>query len=184
MIKKRYLQKVTSIMMLTLLLFSCASDLDYDQFKDLKLEPVIVGNLAYFDVPANQFVTGGVEEPITFGVSTIDIFTEKFFTDKLKRVDLFFELNNTINRGYTIDLVFLDNNNQQVHATNFTIPPYSGSPNIVAKTEVFENGQLDLLKRTAKISFTLQMMAGPPLTENSLGSLKLRSGITAYFVVQ
>jgi hypothetical protein len=32
---------------------------------NVKLEPVLVSNLAYFDVP-NQFVTGGIEEPVFF----------------------------------------------------------------------------------------------------------------------
>jgi hypothetical protein len=50
---------------------------------------------------ANQFVTGGIEQPVFFDVAT-DIFTEKFFTDKLRKVDLFFEVSNTINRGYTL----------------------------------------------------------------------------------
>jgi hypothetical protein len=43
--------------------------------------------------------------------------------------------------------------------------------------------QLDLLKNY-KIAFILQMMSGPQLNENSPGSLKLRSGVTAYFVVE
>ena len=38
--------------------------------------------------------------------------------------------------------------------------------------------------RTTKIAFILQMMSGPQLNENSPGSLKLRSGVTAYFVVE
>ncbi len=182
--KKQPIYSSLIAILLVLLSFSCASDLDYDQVNNVQLEPVIVSNLAYFDVPANQFVTGGIEQPVFFDVSTTNIFTEKIFTDKLRKVDLFFEVSNTINRGYTIDLVFLDNNNQQLYTSNFTVPPYSGTENKVTKTEIFENAQLDLLKRTTKIAFILQMMSGPQLNENSPGSLKLRSGVTAYFVVE
>ncbi len=182
--KKQPIYSILGSIFFLLFSFSCSSDLDYDQVNNVKLEPVLVSNLAYFDVPANQFVTGGIEQPVFFEVSTTDIFTEKFFTDKLRKVDLFFEVNNTINRGYTIDLIFLDNNNQQLHTTNFIVPAYSGVENKVTKTEIFENAQLDLLKRTTKIAFILQMMSGPLLNENSPGSLKLRSGITAYFVIQ
>ncbi len=182
--RKHSIYSILSLIFLVLFSFSCASDLDYDQVNNVKLEPVVVSNLAYFDVPANQFVIGGIEQPVFFDVSTTDIFSENFFTDKLRKVDLFFEVNNTINRGYTIDLIFLDNNNQQLHTTNFVVPAYSGTENKVTKTEIFENAQLDLLKRTTKIAFAIQMMSGPLLTENSLGSLKLRSGVTAYFVVE
>ncbi|MFV5701910.1 hypothetical protein ACM55F_08550 [Flavobacterium sp. XS2P12] len=184
MMKLRAIHRILSILILILFSSSCASDLDYNQVNDIKLEPEFISNLAYFDVQANQFVTGGVEQNVIFDAPTVDVFSENFFTEKLNRVDLFFEINNTINRSYRIDLVFLDRNNQPVHSTNFIVPAYSGAENIVTKTEIFQNATLDLLKRTTKITFTLTMLAGPPLSESSVGSLKLRSGVTAYFVVE
>ena len=101
-----------------------------------------------------------------------------------KKVEFFFEMENTINRAYSVDLVFLDNNNQRVHATNFTVPEYTGLENKLTRTEIFENTQLDLLKRTVRIAFTLRMLPGASLTETSSGNLKLRSGVTAYLVVE
>lgn len=184
MMKLRTIHRILSVLILILFSSSCASDLDYNQVNDIKLEPVIVSNLAYFDVQANQFVTGGVEQNVIFDAPTVDVFSEKFFTEKLNRVDLFFEINNSINRSYRMDLVFLDRNNQPVHSTNLIVPAYSGGENIVTKTEIFKNGTLDLLKRTIKITFTITMFAGPPLSESSVGSLKLRSGVTAYFVLE
>ena len=145
------LNRVVGLFILLLFSFSCASDLDYDQANDLKLEPVFVANLAYFDVPANEFVTNGVEQSVIFDTPTVDVFNDDFFRDNLKKVEFFFEMENTINRAYSVDLVFLDNNNQRVHATNFTVPEYAGAENKVTKTEIFENAQLDLLKRTTKI---------------------------------
>jgi hypothetical protein len=184
MMQLRAIHRILSVLILILFSSSCASDLDYNQVNDIKLEPVIISNLAYFDVQANQFVTGGVEQNVIFDAPTVDVFSEKFFTEKLNRIDLFFEINNTINRSYRIDLVFLDRNNQPVHSSNFIVPAYSGAENIVTKTETFQNASLDLLKRTIKITFTLTMLAGPPLSESSVGNLKLRSGVTAYFVLE
>ena len=182
--KIRAIHSIFTIVILNLFLSSCASDLDYNQVNDLRLEPVIISNFAYFDAQANEFVNGGVEQNVFFDAPTVDVFSEKFFTDKLNKVDLFFEVNNTINRSYRVDLIFLDRNNQPVHFSNFFIPAYSGSENVVRKTEIFQNAALSLLKRTTKINFTLIMFPGPPLSESSLGSLKLRSGVTAYFVVE
>ena len=184
MMKIQAIHRILSVLILILFSSSCASDLDYNQVNDIKLEPVIISNLAYFDVQANQFVTGGVEQNVIFDAPTVDVFSEKFFTEKLNRVDLFFEINNTINRSYRMDLVFLDRNNQPVHSTYLIVPAYSGAENIVAKTERFQNATLDLLKRTTKITFTITMFAGPPLSESSVGSLKLRSAVTAYFIVE
>nr|WP_315210176.1 hypothetical protein [uncultured Flavobacterium sp.] len=184
MMKLRTIHRILSVLILILFSFSCASDLDYNQVNDIKLEPVIISNLAYFDIQANQFVTGGVEQNVIFDAPTVDVFSEKFFTEKLNRVDLFFEINNTINRSYRMDLVFLDRNNQRVHSTYLIVPAYSGAENIVTKTEMFQNATLDLLKRTTKITFTITMFTGPPLSESSVGNLKLRSGVTAYFIVE
>ncbi|TDE27092.1 hypothetical protein E0I61_15475 [Flavobacterium ranwuense] len=182
--KLRAIHRILSILILILFSSSCASDLDYNQVNDIKLEPVFISNLAYFNIPANEFVTGGIEHTVFMDTPAVDVFNDKFFKDNLSRVDLFFEVNNTINRSYRIDLVFLDRNNQPVHSTNFIVPAYTGAENIVTKTEIFQNATLDLLKRTTKITFTLTMFAGPPLSENSIGSLKLRSGVTAYFIIE
>jgi len=170
-----------SIPIVILFLSSCASDLDYNQVNDIKLKPVFISNLAYFDIQANEFVNGGVEQNVIFAAPTVAIFNEKFFRDNLSRVDLFFEVNNTIKRNYKINLVFRDRNNQPVHSINFIVRAYSGVENLVKKNEIFENSSLDLLKRTTNITFTLTMFSGPQLSESSTGSIKLRSGITAYF---
>jgi hypothetical protein len=176
--------RILVTLILALFSFSCSSNLDFNQANDLKLEPVVVANLAYFDVPANQFVTNGVEQIITIDTPTVDVFNDAFFKDNLARADFFFEINNTINRAYTLDLVYLDKNDQTLYSTNFVIPAYTGVKNLVTKTDVFANAKLDLLKRTTKIAFILKMFPGPLLTENSTGSIKLRSSVTAYLVIQ
>ena len=176
--------RVLGTLILILFSFSCASDLDFNQVNDLKLEPVFVSNLAYFDVPANQFVTNGVEQPINADTPTIDIFNDTFFKNNLVKAEFFFEINNTINRAYTLDLVYLDKNNQALYFNSFAIPAYTGVENLVTKTDVFANAKLDLLKRTTKIDFILKMLPGPILNENSTGSLKLGSSVTVYLVVE
>ncbi|MFV8325537.1 hypothetical protein [Flavobacterium sp. ZS1P14] len=176
--------RVLGMLIPVLLFFSCTSDLDFNQVNDLKLEPVFITNLAYFDVPANQFVTNGVEQTLTVDTPTIDIFNDAFFKDNLTKAEFYFEINNTITRAYTLDLVYLDKNNQTLYSTTFAIPAYTGVENLVRKTDVFANAKLDLLKRTTKIAFILKMLPGPVLSESSTGSLKLRSSVTAYLIVE
>ncbi|RTY64593.1 hypothetical protein [Flavobacterium sp. LB2P53] len=176
--------RVIGILILLLFSFSCASDLDYDQVNTLKLEPVFVSNLAYFDILAKDFVTNGVEQSVIYDAPVLDVFNDDFFRQRLKKVELSFEMENTISRAYSVDLVFLDKNHQRVHAINFTVPAYTGLENKMTKTETFENAQLDLLKRTTRIAFTLTMSPGALLNEDSAGSLKLRSGATAYLVLE
>ncbi|TRX20745.1 hypothetical protein FNW25_07810 [Flavobacterium franklandianum] len=178
------MNKFFRIYVLTLLFLSCSSDLDFDQANDLKLEPIFVANLAAFDIQANQFVIGGVEQPLVGDVVNFKVFNDVDFTNNLSRTDLYFEFNNTINRGFSINLHLLDANNVKLHTIPFTVPAYTPGQSPVTKTEIFENAKLDILKKTEKIAFVIAIMPGIPLTSNSLGSLKMRSSATIYFAVQ
>ena len=178
------IKKILASALLLLIAFSCTSDLDYSQVENIKLKPVYLGNLAYFDVLANEFVTGGVEQNVKYDVPIFDLFNDAFFRKNFKKAELFFEVDNSITRAYMLNLVFLDANNQAVHTVNFFVPAYTGVVNKVTKTEVFENSKLDLLKRTIYIAFKLTMLPGPALSESSTGNIKLRSGVTAYLVIE
>ncbi|MFH6950761.1 hypothetical protein ACHRV6_19855 [Flavobacterium sp. FlaQc-51] len=182
--KVNFINRIFKILLLSSLFFSCSSDLDFDQTKDLKLEPVFVANLAYFNVPATQFTNSGGGQ-IAFDEQGFDIFKEKFFRDNLVKAELDFEIENTIIRAFTVDILLLDANNQILETNSYPIPAYSGSSNIINyPTEVFENQRLDLLKNTVKLAFFVRMAPGPALDQNSTGSLKLRSGATAYMEIQ
>lgn len=178
------MNKFFGIFFLSLLFLSCSSDLDFDQANDLELKPILVANLASFDIQANQFVIGGVEQPVVGDVMNFKLFNDPDFTNNISQTDLFFEFNNTINRAYQINLYFLDANDSRLYTIPVTVPAYIGVPNVVSKTEIFENAKLDLLKKTTKIAFVIAMVPGIPLTESSLGSLKMRSSATIYFAAQ
>lgn len=178
------MNKFFGIFILSVLFLSCSSDLDFDQVNDLELKPIVVANLASFDIKASQFVIGGVEQPLVGDVMNFKVFNDVNFTDNISRTDLFFEFNNTINRGYQINLYFLDANDSKLYTIPVSVPAYTGTSSIVTKTEIFENATLDILKQTKKIAFLITMLPGPPLTDSSLGSLKMRSSATIYFAVQ
>jgi hypothetical protein len=178
------MNKFIEIFILSIFFLSCSSNLDFNQVNDLKLQPVVVANLASFDVKANQFVVGGVEQPVTGDVMDFNVFNNSSFNNSLIRTDMFFEFNNTINRAFNINLYFLDANNAKLYTIPITVPAYTGAPNLVTKTEIFENTNLDLLKQTKKVAFVVALLPGTALTDSSLGSLKMRSSATIYLVEQ
>jgi hypothetical protein len=182
--KRSLITFVYSCIAIVFVFSSCASDVDFDQVNTVKLKPVLIANLAYFEVPAPDFVTNGQEQSLVFDVPAVDVFSDKFFRDNLKKASIFTEMENTINRAYELEFLFLDQDNVTVYKANFNVPAYSGTVNKVNRTDVFENVQLDLLKKTTKIAFILRMLPGQPLTEKSSGKLILRSGVTAYLVVE
>jgi len=180
----KFIKRISKVLLLSALFLSCSSNLDFNQVKDLKLEPVFVANLAYFDVPATQLASSGGGQVI-FDEQEFDAFKDKFFRDNLKKAELDFEIENTIIRAFTVDMVLLDANGQTLETDSYPIPAYSGTTNIIKyPTEVFENQRLDLLKKTVKIAFFVKMAPGPALDQNSTGSLKLRSGATVYMVIE
>ncbi|WP_394776780.1 hypothetical protein [Flavobacterium sp.] len=182
--KVNFINRFSKILFLSILFSSCSSDLDFDQTKDLKLEPVFVANLAHFNVPATQFANSG-DGQVAFDEEEFDAFKEKFFRDNLVKAELDFEIENTIIRAFTVDIVLLDANDQILETDSYSIPAYSGSPNSIKyPIEVFENQRLDLLKKTVKLAFFVRMAPGPPLDQNSTGSLKLRSGATVYMEIE
>jgi hypothetical protein len=177
------MNKFVAILILSFFVFSCSSDLDFEQTENLSIEPVIVSNLASFDIKANQFVSGGIEQSPFRDIPNFDLFKETFFKTNLTKAEFFFEFNNTINRNFVVDLVLLDTADVPLYTVSIPIAAYAGVGNLVTKTEILENN-LTLLTNTQKISFTIRMLPGTILSETSPGSLKLRSSITAYFKVE
>lgn len=176
--------RISKILFLVFLFSSCSSELDFDQTKDLKLEPVFVANLAYFDLPANQLVDDGAFHVITAD-GEFDVFKDKFFNKHLKRVDLDFEIENTIRRAFAVRFTLLNVNNETLQTINFTVPTYSGTSNVIKyPTEVFDNERLELLKQAVKIKIDVLMSSGTPLNANSSGSLKFKSSATVYLVIE
>jgi hypothetical protein len=168
--------------LLVLLSFSCSSDLDFNQAKNLKLEPTYLANLVYFDIPANEFVTLGTENQF-YNRYTTDIFNKTFFVNNLNKIDFDFEINNTINRNYSLEVKFVDANGGQLDMIQISVPAYSGVQNRITQKEIFQGTRLSLLKKTTKIEMALRLLPGSALIESSPGSIKLRSGLTAYFII-
>lgn len=166
-----------------LFLFSCSSDLDFNQTKNLRLEPTYVVNLVYFDIPANEFVTNGTETPRFIDQSTVDIFNNTFFVNDLVKADLDFEINNTIARAYTLEVKLLDSSGTPLDIILISVPAYTGVSNIIPQKETFQGTRLNILKNTTRIEMSLRMASGTALTESSTGTIKMRSGVTAYFVI-
>ncbi len=182
--KSLFNYRFLGILYLGLVSFSCSSDLDFNQTKNLRLEPAYVANLVYFDIPANEFVTNGFETPQFIDRSTVDIFNNTFFVNDLVKVDLDFEINNTIARAYILDVKLFNASGIQLDAISIAVSAYYGAANVITQKEVFQGTRLTTLKNTTRIDMTLRMASGTALTESSTGTIKMRSGIIAYFVIQ
>ncbi|MGL5112196.1 MAG: hypothetical protein ACRC6O_06105 [Flavobacterium sp.] len=165
-------------------LVSCSSDLDFDQANDIELKPVVVANLAGFDVAAPEFVNTGIEQTVSIDTPDLGVFDDTFFKKNLIGTDLFFEVENTINRAFVLQLFFLDSANNPVTSIRLDIPAFTGTSNLTTQTFIYVGAGLDALKKSKKVAFVITLLPGPPLTASSIGNIKLRSSITAFFDIK
>ncbi|PRZ23930.1 hypothetical protein [Flavobacterium granuli] len=178
------LHKILLTLLLAIFFSSCSSDLDFNQVNNLKIEPVVVANLSYFDLPANAFVENGIESDVAFQALDFDLFRDKYFRSYLQRADFSFEMTNTINRAFRLNIILFNQNDQPLYTIPFSVPAYAGNAVVVSKTDIFEGVKLDLLKSSKKMGFLIVMASGPVLNENSVGSLKMRSSATVYLTIE
>jgi hypothetical protein len=179
-----YLIKIIGVVVVVFSAFSCSSDLDFNQVNDFNIQPAFTTNLAYFNPKASDFIIIGSEQSSFSFLSNVDIFNSSFVENDLVRTDLYFKINNTINRSYIYNITFLNASNVALNSIDISIPAYNGTVVIVEKTFVFEGLNIDIIKNTESILFSVKMLAGPPLTVDSAGQLESSSSITAYFDVK
>jgi len=164
--------------------FSCSSDLDFEQASDLNIQPVFTTNLAYIKKNASDFISNGSETPIFTYTSNVDFLNTSFVEEDLVKTELYFRIKNTIDRAYAFNIFFLDDTGQAIHSITMNVPAYNGTEVLSEKTETFTAANVDILKKTTSMVFTVRMFAGPPITASTPGRVELSSSITAYFDVQ
>ncbi|WP_408031882.1 hypothetical protein [Tenacibaculum xiamenense] len=163
-------------------LSSCVEDLDFDQADDIELTPTYIGSLIYSNLPQTSLVSPtGVEIGRITDVTRVEIF-ENSVTDRLKKVDIDFEITNPFNRRFTIDFRFLNQANDET----YRIPQIAVGPNVSkykVKEEIILSENNNILNST-KIEVTLELL---PSTDGSIIDINddktfiLKSAGTFYF---
>lgn len=173
LIKKTY----TFLTVLSLLLtLSCAEAIDFDQVDELRLSPVIESSLIFLNEPANQFQINGVD--IEFIQDSVDItfFDDAFIEENLVKTEFVFETNNSIHRGFQVEVDFLDASDQLVHELVLEATASPDNVHVMENhVETFEGETLAALKATRKMIFTLSVLPGASINENTIGRIQLRS---------
>jgi hypothetical protein len=177
------------IAVLALLSFSCSSELDFGQTE------------FFFDKPESFFVdTNGDEKNVSVDEQIFQVFYDQSFKLNTDKVELLFEFTNTIDRNYTLELIFMGPEspdpalqygpNIELFRETFEIPAGPSGSIPSAEMRVYQNDnvnpgnnndELDKLKRSKVIAFWLYMDAGTTIDpSNNINSLKLRSSATVY----
>jgi hypothetical protein len=182
--KQRVYNRIILFFTLILCSFSCSSDLDFDQVNDFNSKPVFTTNLAYFKLEASDFVINDTEQHFFSYITNVDFFNTPFVESDLVKTELYFRIKNTIARSYIYNITFLDQNDAPIHLITIDVAAYNGTEVLVEKTETFTTADVEILKRTTKMVFSIIMSQGPPLATSSSDRVELSSSITAYFDVK
>ena len=165
--------------------FSCSSDLDFEQVNDFNIQPVFTTNLAFIRAKAPDFVESGVELPPLTHTAEVSFLDTPFVNENLLKAELYFKIKNTINRPFTLDVDLKEDSGALVKNITIAVPAsVNGSEVLVDSNIIFDESEVDDLRRTTQMVFVVTMGPGPPLTETSPGKVELSSSITAYFDVK
>ncbi len=119
----KLLKKLSTLTLLIITLNSCIGDVDFNQANDLEFSPEFDIALVYFNLQKNDFIdqNTNLETPLRLDFTNIDIFDNSTVSDKLEKVVLKFEIENTFNKSFSIDFILMDNNNNVLISIPFTI---------------------------------------------------------------
>ncbi|MBC2844524.1 hypothetical protein [Winogradskyella flava] len=174
------------ILVIISLATSCVKDVDFDQAEDVVLTPVITSSALFTEVEASRFSENGMElETVRDSIANIEIFTDQFVIDNLVKVELVFEVSNSINRTFGLQIEFLNEADELQNEFSFdALPSPSGNDVLTEFTAVFEDESLEALKTSQKMVITLSLYPstdGTFLNENSTGKIGLKSKGLFYF---
>ena len=183
---KKFLKVLSVVISFFVISISCTKDIDFDQSKDLILEPIVASDLIFFNTPATKFHVNGVELSTVRDSVIIDLFNREFVVDNLIKAEFVFESTNLINRAFNVQVDFFDNLDLLRHSFSVTAIASPTNSNITAThTEVFENDLLDALKASNKIVLTVQALSGgSPLNDNTPGRIQLKSKGIFYLKIE
>jgi len=161
--------------------FSCSEELNFEQADDLEISPIYTSSLVYFTVlPNNFFDDTGVLTNNSITDSTVfRAFENSFFRNNIFLLDLNVECKNEFSRAISIDLEFLDANNNQTYPTI--------ELDIAAGDLDFEHLETILIANNPAFVNTLQVRitteieaTGAPINSSDTTEFELKSAVTAY----
>lgn len=161
---------------------SCAEPIDFSQIDDLEITPVIESSLIFLDEPAARFLDDGIQLTTIQDHVQVDFFDNSFIVENLVKTEFVFETTNSINRAFRVRVDFLDSNSQNVHTFTFFVTASANNTEVLSNyIEVFQDETLTALKSTSVLVFTLNMLPGEVINQNSIGRISLKSKAVFYF---
>ena len=112
-------KKLIPILFCFLAITSCVDNLDFSQIEDYSITPEYTVSLTYFTVlPFQFFNQAGVQESQKSDITEFRVFENSYTRKNLVKVDFSVEIKNEFDRDFTLQITFLDDNNNLTHRFN------------------------------------------------------------------
>lgn len=166
---------------LSIVLFSCVKDTDFDQNEDILLTPEVELDLIFFNLVANDFFDEETmnERLIVQDTTEIRFLDDEQLQENLVRADFLFQFTNSIPRTFDVTFQFLNTEDQEQYVTGTSVTEGSvTTPVITEFTETVEGDELLELTMADRVVVTVEIASS---TQNLEGALNLQSKAT-YFL--
>tara|TARA_R110000868_G_scaffold3388_11_gene21939 strand:+ start:2046 stop:2606 length:561 start_codon:yes stop_codon:yes gene_type:complete len=181
----KILKYLVTVFIIVSVSISCTKEMDFKQVNDIQLSPVFESSLVYIKEPASRYLVGGTEIPTLQDSINIDFFKDDFIVEHLIKTEFLFQITNSINRAFQVQVDMLDDANQLQHTFSFSSTASPSNNDVVTEyLEVFEGDLLVALKNTTKLIFTVFILPGEPINQNTPGIIILKSKGTFYLNIE
>lgn len=172
--------KIVTLILSLFLVGSCTEKLDFNQIDNFVLKPVLSAPLTNFTlVPGQFFNILGTQETRVEDITNFEVFNEKLIRDNVVKIDFIAEIKNDFDRDVTIDVDFLDENNNLVY--NFTPIQVSSKDLNYSYSEEIEIAANPSIKNTFKVKIVAELEdTGTQMNPNSLEEFEFKSAVTVY----
>jgi hypothetical protein len=138
-------------------LSSCVENLDFDQ-AEINIDPIFTSPLFYLELDQSDFfdVDNGVEITSVTDVANLTVFDSSVIQDNLTQAVFVFEVENSFDRIFQINVVFFDDDDNISHMVEPDFNINAGNLNYSATRRIVVTVSPDFLNSTkVRISATL-----------------------------
>ncbi|MFP2996194.1 hypothetical protein ABN763_09785 [Spongiivirga sp. MCCC 1A20706] len=164
---------------------ACTKQVDFEQAKDLSIQPVLTASLVTFSASPLQYAQPGIIQNQSI-VDTLgfDVIGEDFFTENVIRAELAFNIENSVEADFNLNFLLVDEDFNPQYQFDIPIPQGSlANPIIVDRTEVFEDASLQQFTSSRNIILTATIInsSATQFDATTMSEFILKSKATAFF---
>ncbi|MBM1106099.1 hypothetical protein JQC67_08130 [Aurantibacter crassamenti] len=152
---------------------SCVEELNFDQFDDLQIEPVLEGSILYVEAP-ESIINRAVAANFYTQDFNFDGFSDAFFADRVIDGVVTYLVENTTSKDLNITVEFIDDGGNVLDTEFFTITPAPPVEPVLREIPYGGTGRsLDILRNTSAIRVTAENVNGDTSSTSSLPDPKV-----------